>query len=84
MSPEKKEAHVNGEERDKLCMATGHAIAFAEHFDSLRPFFLDQALQAEVQYFTTKLAGESKEEFDFAGAVDEGDVDNAKALREEG
>jgi len=48
-----------------------------------RSFFLDIPLQAPVESFAGELTRKCKGDFDFAGGVDEGGVDNAQALRKE-
>lgn len=52
--------------------------------DPARALLLDQALQHEVQSFAGELADEHEGDFGFAGAEDEGCVDDAEGLREEG
>lgn len=67
---------------DKLRVRAGHAVAFA--VDAPRALLLDQALQRKVERLAGQLAGEAEADFHLARGEDEGRVDDAEGLREEG
>lgn len=79
---EEEEGEGDAPEGDELGMGAGHAVALA--VDAERALLLDQALEAEVDDLAGELAGEHQGDFDFAGEEDEGRVDDAEGLGEEG
>lgn len=52
--------------------------------DAPGPVFLEEPLQREVQGLASQLAGKGEGDLGFAGGEDEGGVDDAEGLREEG
>lgn len=55
-------------EGNELGVRGGHSIALAMY--ASRSFFLDQALEKEIQGFAEELAAECEEDFGFAGGED--------------
>ncbi len=82
MAHEKDEGEGDAPEEDKLGVGAGHAIALA--VDLARALLLDQALEDKVERLAGELAGEEQGDFDLARCEDEGQVDDAERLRQEG
>jgi hypothetical protein len=82
MSNEEEKSETDAPESDELGMGGGHAVTLA--VDAGGTLFLDEALEGEVEGFAGELAGKGEANLGFAGGVDEGGVDDAKGLGEEG
>ncbi len=82
VADEEKQRERNAPKDDKLRVRAGHAVALA--VDAARPLFLDEPLQRKVERLAGQLAGEAKAYFHLARGEDEGRVDDAQGLREEG
>lgn len=65
-------------------MGAGHAVAFSGAVDARGSLLFDDAFEGEVDGFAGELAGEHEKDFGFAGGPDEGDVDDAEGLGDEG
>jgi hypothetical protein len=79
---EEKEREGDAPEGDELGVGAGHAVAFA--VDAARALLFDDALEEEVEGLAGELAGEGEAYLGFAGGEDEGRVDDAEGLGEEG
>lgn len=79
---EEEEGEGDAPEKHKLGVGAGHAVPFA--VDLARALLLDEALEDEVEGLAGELAGEEEGDFDFARGEDQGEVDDAEGLGEEG
>ena len=82
MPHQQEQPQTHSEVSHELRMAARHAIPLAIHH--ARPLLPDQALEREVEGFAGHLPGEHEEDLDFAGGVEEGHVDDAEGLRDQG
>lgn len=82
MAHEEDEAEGDAPEKDKLGVGAGHAVALA--VDLARALLLDEALEDKVERLAGELAGKEQGDLDLARGKDEGQVDDAERLREEG
>ena len=65
-------------------MAAGHPVPFPCRVYPGRSLLLDQALECKVGGLAGELAGEHEDHFGFAGGPDQGHVDDAERLGDEG
>lgn len=82
MPHQQKQPQTHGKIAHELRMAARHTIPLPIHHPG--PLLPDQALEREVEGLAGHLAREHEEDLDFAGGVEEGDVDDAEGLRDEG
>lgn len=84
MPHDEEQSGRNGPEEGKLRVAAGHAVALATGRHERRPIFLNDSLERKVDGFAPQLAGEHEHHFGFSGGPDEGHVDDAEGLGDEG
>lgn len=82
MPQQQEQGAGDAPEGDELGVGGGHAVALA--VDARRAVLLEEALEGEVDGLAGELAGEHERDFGFAREEDEGGVDDAEGLREEG
>ncbi len=79
---EQEKSQGHGPEEHELGVAARHAVALA--VDAGGALLLDQALQQEVGRLAGELAGEEEQNLGLARRPDQGGVDDAQRLRNEG
>lgn len=79
---QQEQRDADAPEGDELRVRRRHAVALA--VDARRALLLDQALEQEVERLAEELAGEGEEDLGLARGEDQGGVDDAEGLREEG
>lgn len=79
VSEEQEQTCADGEERHKLGVRRGHAIAFTMHLQ--RPLLFDEALKAEIQRLACYLPGKEEKDLDFACRIDQDGVSQTQCLR---